>query len=208
MKSTAPMYTHAGDEDAYVARMALLKAGDLAIVTGDNSGPGTAPDDNLAHHIATLRGNGIHVVGYVHISYGQRPFGDVIEDIATWRRWYGVTAPFIDEWPVRFGIGELNLMWCIARGYSGKGSPDKPILVVNPGVPWDSKGVPLPGVLVVAHEDDIFPHGVIPKPWEVAMIHSSSAVQADTGNLAANGWQWGWVTSDGLDGNPWDDVSE
>lgn len=205
MRSMCPLYTYSRDMSTWAARIALLNAGDIAIVVGENSGPGPF-DLALAAHIHELEAKGVLVFGYVHVSYGARPLGEVLEDITDWRVDYGVKRVFLDEWS-NVHHAELGLMWGAVRGRVTEADRKAgPYLIANPGaaVTWPS--VPA-GTLVVTHEDASLPNWT-PKPWEATLVHSFAAdLAAGRAALERWGWQWGWLTSDGPDGNPWDEVA-
>lgn len=204
MRQIVPMFTWAQDHATYAARAARLNAGDIAIVTSSNNGP-TPYDPVLRGHVRDLDERGVLVFGYVPAGYGSRPFGDVLDDITAWRRSYDVRRVFFDEWAGNRDL--VGLCWGMIRGYGGSGTTDRPILVVNPGVPGITGTVP-PGTLVVTHESAQRPNTAAPHPWEAAIVHST-LFPADTRRyLAAHGWRWGFVTSDGADGNSYDEVGD
>jgi hypothetical protein len=67
------------------------------IVANPANGPGTGLDGAYASAIARAQAAGVHVMGYVHTSYGQRSASAVKADIASWKQFYGVTDIFFDE---------------------------------------------------------------------------------------------------------------
>lgn len=205
MRILCPLYTYAQDNATYDARAALLNAGDIAIVTSSNSGPDPY-DTALDAQIVELKERGVLVFGYVHVSYGDRPFGAVLADITAWRRNYAVTRIFVDEWPTH-AVHEVGLMWSLVRGFGGSGTVDRPILAINPGTPMPRLTNVPPGTLVVTHEGTtIPPTDYLPKAWEAALIHSNPEPVAARTYLVGHGWQWGHASSDGADGNPWDEA--
>ena len=105
---------------------------------------------------------------------------------------------------MHWGMRHLGAVWGATRGYAGKGTADRPILVVNPGQPL---GIVKPpdGVLVVTYEG-VQPTDRAPQPWEAAIVYSCPTPDAQRSRLATNGWSWSFVTSDGSDGNPFDGV--
>ena len=206
MKTLSPLYVWSQDLTTYAARVAELQAGDIAIVVSSRSGPGQAVDPSLMQHIADLNAKGVDVLGYIHVSYGQRTIDAVLDDIEAWHRFYGVTRLFVDEWPADWGLRYIGACWGATRGYTGKGTIAKPILVVNPGQPIELRGTLPDGVLIVTYEGFTLP-GWAPQPWEVAIVHDCADPVAVRAGLAANGWVWGFVTSDGADGNAFDGVS-
>ena len=213
MRQLKPVYTFAGDTATYARQLADLMPGDTAVVTSTDSGPGLTTDPALMQHIAELATRNVNVLGYVYTGatinatrvFGSRTVDGLLDDIVAWDHLYGVRRVFVDEWPPTWGSRHIGAMWGAVRGYAGKGSATSPILVVNPGRPLDLHVAPPAGTLVVTSE------GVNvrlwkPAPWEVALIHDSINVEADRAALVLAGWQWGFVTSDGRDGNPYDGI--
>lgn len=205
MRTACPLYTWAGSP-TYITRIAELHAGDVAIVTGDNSGPGTVVDPNLTQRIADLTAKGVDVLGYVDVAYGARRLESVLDDLAKWHGWYGVTRPFFDDWPKNWGARYIGAMWGAVRGYSGRGTPERPILTVNPGTLLALTAPPPAGTLIVEHEGSTFPTAT-PHPWSVALVWGQADPAATRAALDAAGWQFGYVTSDGADGNPYDEAT-
>ena len=92
-----PAYIWPTDDDAFRRALTGYAPG-LAIVTGDNSGPGTAISAGLAARIASLGAAGWAPIGYVRINYMQRPLLDIAADVQLWRTCYpNVTGIFFDE---------------------------------------------------------------------------------------------------------------
>jgi hypothetical protein len=204
MKTICPLYTWSGDNETYQKRINLLTPGDIAVVVSENSGP-TPFSTNLLEHVTTLKSKSILPFGYVSLNYGKRPIDEVFEDITVWRTHYGITKIFFDEFPANSGY--LGLYWNLVRGYSGKGSTEKPIVVVNPGRPLTGYLSVSPGMLVVTHENKNLPdHMYYPKHYEAAIVHSVEGdidIAEDCLNIYQ--WNWGYVTNDGKDGNPYDE---
>ena len=211
MRTLCPLFTWAGDLATYATRVAELQAGDVAVVVSSRSGPGQAVDPSLMQHIADLSGGRVDVLGYIHIDEAgrgrTRTIDAVLDDIEAWHRFYGVTRLFVDEWPADWGLRYIGAVWGATRGYSGKGTIAKPILVINPGQPLELRGTLPDGVLIVTHEGTDTVPAWSPQPWEAVIVHDSADPVATRARLAANGWAWGYVTSDGSDGNPYDEKS-
>ena len=203
MRTLAPLYTYAGDTAIYAARVVELQPGDVAVVTSGDSGP-LPVDQRLMQHIADLGARGVQVLGYVHLDepsrQQRRPVDAVLGDIATWALRYGVNRVFFDEWPASWGSRWLGAMWGACRGYTGSRGV---VCAANPGVPLHLTVPPPAGALVVTHEGPTVPSWR-PEPWEVAIVHSVTDVAQTRAQLAVAGWQWGYVTADGPDGNPFD----
>jgi hypothetical protein len=96
-----PTYIWPTDDDAFRRALTGYTPG-LAIVTGDNSGPGNVPSAGLAARIASLNAAGWAPIGYVRLDYMQRPLLDVAADVELWRTWYpNVAGIFFDECPTQ-----------------------------------------------------------------------------------------------------------
>jgi len=210
MHPLTPLYTHASDSVTYEARARLLGPGDIAIVTSSQSGPSPF-DAALVGRIRDLESHGVTVLGYVHASYGARTVDELLDDIVAWHRDYAVPRVFVDEWSADWGARYLGAVWGAIRGYV-KSTPANPvILAVNPGVPLPLVNPPGTGTVVVVHENTEPPFGMTPQPWEAAIVHSTPPGQvADVWrHLELQGFQYGYVTSDGLtDSNPFDEEGD
>lgn len=208
MRQLVPLYTWAQDTATWTARLDLLTAGDIVVVAGPGSGPPKWTDPDLATRIAECQARKLHVLGYVPLGYGDYFIDDVLSDLVDWHHNHAITRIFFDEWPAEWTQRHLGALWGAVRGYAGRGSVDRPIMVVNPGVdtPMDDIEPPA-GTLIVTHESRDIPEPRRPKRWEVALVHSYPDPYIGGSHLHAQGWEWGHVTSDGADGNPWDEVA-
>lgn len=208
MKTIMPLYTWEGFTAIYAARVAQLKPGDIAVVNGANNGPGDFRTELMAAHITGMQAKNVIVMGYVHVSHGERTMDDVLDDIVCWRLWYGVTRVFVDEWPEDWGSAYIGSVWGAVRGYSGRGTLDDPILCVNPGRWIEQTLDPPAGTLVVTHEGTTYPPSLgEPAPWEAVILREQVEPVVTRWHLAKDGWAWGFVTSDGADGNGYDGLS-
>jgi len=206
LRTLMPCYTWAGDDATYDARAAQLKPGDIAIVTSTLSGP--SPFDPALHaQIVELDQADVLVFGYVACDYGERSLREILADITLWRHDYAVRRVFLDEWAADMH-NEIGLMWGAVRGYGGRGTTDRPILAVNPGITMPLLRTVPPGTLVVTHEGTAVPPPGTPQPWEAALVHSHPRPDACRVTLERDGWGWGYCTSDGLDGNPFDEPED
>lgn len=204
MRTLVPLYTWAGDSATYAARLAKLDSDDVAVVTSTNNGP-LPTNTDLMQHIAEAQAKGVTVLGYVPVNYGKRSFGDVLDDVIAWHRVYGVTRIFADEWPANWSLHHLGSLWGAIRAYVKPTPADPMILCVNPGVRHVLPNQPPYGCFVVEHEG-AQPPSFVPSPWSVALVHSLplDAVSGVKELLTLRNWKYGYVTSDGADGNPWD----
>lgn len=208
IRELVPLYTWAGDIGTWRARLDRLTAGSVVVVTGPKSGPPLARDADLAAHIDDIRTRHLLPFGYVPLGYGDRSVEEVLDDLTDWHVLHGITRVFFDEWPAGWGHRHLGALWGAVRGYTGRGSADRPILAINPGITVASLTATAPpaGTLIVTHEAATMPDRR-PQRWEVALVHSHPSPAEATDTLDTAGWQWGHVTSDGRDGNPWDQAA-
>lgn len=209
IKKVAILYIWAGNEVVWQAQLALLGPNDIAVINGSDNGPDPTMDPSLKRHIAEARARGVTVLGYVHLSYGARPIKDVEIDIMMWDN-QTIKGVFFDEWGVDvpqyvFLRTLAGVRWAVSPTIA-----DPIIMVVNPGgrmyVPYKSPNSSTYGyrALVVEYEGIGLPTYRAPNPWSVALVYQSTDVAADFVRLEALGWQYGWVTKDGADGNPYD----
>lgn len=91
-----PAYFPPGDADTWKALAGSGGNVSLAVVNPD-SGPGAQADPRFVARVAELRRAGLHVLGYVHTSYGRRPAQAVLTDVKRYRDWYRVSDVFFDE---------------------------------------------------------------------------------------------------------------
>lgn len=83
-------------DDAWSSVVDAVPPGSLVIFNPD-SGPGAAPSAHFAAQVQEATQHGVCLLGYVQTEYGQRAAGDVLTDVAHYRKWYGVTSIFFDE---------------------------------------------------------------------------------------------------------------
>ena len=99
MIALVPTYIWPTDDDAFQRALSGYAPG-VAVLTGDNSGPGAAPSPDLAQRISWLHARGWASVGYVRLDYLRRPLLDIAADVAQWRSWYpAIGGFFFDECP-------------------------------------------------------------------------------------------------------------
>lgn len=101
------------------------------VVVNPSNGPGSGRDTNYQRALRLLSHSGVILLGYVAVSYGDRPAADLRRDFRRWRRLYpGVAGLFIDETPVQ-AEAEPYLRALVAAGRSSGFGP----IVANPGIP-------------------------------------------------------------------------
>jgi len=71
--------------------------GNIDVIVNPSSGVGTSLRASYVNGIASLRGAGIGVFGYVETDYGARSISAVKSEIDTWSAWYAPDGIFLDE---------------------------------------------------------------------------------------------------------------
>ena len=104
----------------------------IAAIVNPDSGPGKRQDANYKELFRLARGSKITLVGYVTLSYGQRPLSAVKADVDSWLLFYPeVQGIFFDEQPSQAELAPFALeSFAYARTKLGGG-----LMVTNPGVP-------------------------------------------------------------------------
>lgn len=220
MKRCVPLYVWSGDAANWTRAVQALRRGDIAVVTGPASGPPSAPADvaALAPWVAALHARGVVVVGYTHWSYGNRPLDIVAEDCAQWHR-LGADGVWVDETPGQDRDGllrEVRTIHGLVRSWVPHRSTGlrKGVTAWNPGT-WDrslnSIMRALPGSLwctiECAHNDYAARAAAKRSTWperEIHLVHGCPSAGVANGVEAAMRVGYGYATSDGFDGNPWD----
>lgn len=138
MNILVPLYAWEGDTTEIDQAVDALRKGDIAVITGPQSGP---PDESEADHLLNLTNrlhrNHVTVVGYIHVTRGERPIATVLDEMLRWRQYVGVDGVFVDEAnaqsPLAYmrNIHGMARKWTHAKTDSGVG-----ISVWNPGT-WD-----------------------------------------------------------------------
>ena len=151
MVPLVPTYIWPTDDEAYKRAISGYMPG-LAIVTGDNSGPGTAMSNPLAERIQWLVDRSWQAVGYVRLDYMKRSILDITADVARWRVWYPkISGFFFDECPT-MKAGALEAASALEALAMQHGS----FCVFNPGAPVDSSWF---DVLTPLDDRDLRRHG-------------------------------------------------
>ena len=134
MVPLVPTYIWPTDDEAYKRAISGYMPG-LAIVTGDNSGPGNSQSEDLAVRIQWLVDRSWQAVGYVRLDYMKRPILDIAADVVRWRSWYpDVAGFFFDECP-NMKAGALEAASALEALAMQHGS----FCVFNPGAPVDNE---------------------------------------------------------------------
>lgn len=191
-------YTWHGDHSTWAKRLALVKPGDIVVLNPSN---GPQPDDALERAgVASLRQRirncQATALGYIHLSYGDRPYSDLFEDLRMWQE-FGVFRYFFDEAPVMTKAQERRLVGAV-QGSTHNGIK----CVFNPGTAVLNGWEPDIGNLAVTWEG---PFGEFPtrkwRSWEAAIAYG---LPEGLGRRS-DGPLWQAWTNDNLP-NPYDEV--
>jgi Spherulation-specific family 4 len=173
-------------------------------------GPGRRRDANYAKGINVLVSGGCKLAAYVYTQYGRRSLTKVERDIDNWKAWYPqVTALFLDEMSYTSG---KESYYSTLTSYAKNHGFD--FVIGNPGT------ATLPSYIgtvdtIVVYEDAGVPTSF--SSWQASygrmnfatlsysVPFSSFPSSQVTANKSSVGYQY--VTDDGPDGNPWDQLS-
>lgn len=220
MKVLIPSYRWPGlnplDDQVWESWLDLASTTGGGIVANPASGPGAAPDPGWQDLANEARRAHALVFGYVALGYGAVDPLVAVELAERYMRWYHTDGIFFDEAPSGAGrvlranderrYVSLLARWCLL-GRSGQ-KPQR--CVFNPGakVPGDwQKEYPLDrlhAVTWVLHEGPEMPADIPASPADsCAIVYAQADPQAAMAALDAQGWIWGFATSDTLP-NPFD----
>jgi Spherulation-specific family 4 len=178
----------------------------MRVILNPNSGPGSSKNKDYTNAITKLRAAGISILGYVHTSYGTRSLTTVKNEISQWYTWYQPDGIFLDE------MGLNHPYYTSVTAYA-KGLGIQ-YVVGNPGENIDiSAGNDVDTVTVF--EDSSLPTLSQFKNWYTAyppskialLSYSISALPTSFVTQAGVDFAWIYITDDGADGNPWDELS-
>lgn len=206
MKQIIPLYTWYGDTQTWDRRISTINKGDLVILDPNNGPPPSNQIATIKSYVNRIRERGGFVFGYVHTSYGARPFHEIMEDITKWAR-ISVDRIFFDEWyyteaeyqyVVWLMTGAIQQNLQATNGLIAAG----PVAIFNPGVPVKYNSVPARAVIVTYESiRSEFPTRKW-KSWEAAICYS--------GSEPVVGPEYSYVTDDTLpnplDGIQWADA--
>ncbi len=125
------------------------------------SGPGAVADTGYLRVLEDARALGIRVFGYVATGYGTR--FTVLDDIAAYQRFYGITDIFFDESPIEcLWLQSVYAPWLAAVHANGGQA------VVNPGRPPERCWADAADI-VVTFEGSFWAYAThLPPPWMAA----------------------------------------
>ena len=120
----------------------------LAIIN-PNSGPGDAVRADYVAQVKATQSRGVIVLGYIHTSYGKRPFSEVQSEVEKFHRWYRVSGIFFDE-VTNDDAGLPYYLQCKAAARAGQ---PKAVVVINPGTPVTEGYMNVADVVVTFESD-------------------------------------------------------
>lgn len=178
----------------------------LRVIMNPNSGPGNSKNTDYVNAIHQLQQAGISVLGYVHTSYGNRSQTTVKNEISKWVNWYHPDGIFLDE------MGLNHTYYTSITSYA-KGLGIQ-YVVGNPGT----------NINVSAGNDvdsvNIFEDSYLPtlstfqnwynaySPYHISLLaYSITPMPTTFITDASQHFGWIYITDDGADGNPWDELA-
>jgi hypothetical protein len=178
------------------------------VIVNVHNGPGTALDESYLAATHALRIHQVSTAGYVDTDYGRRPVADVVADVRSYLRWYGIEGVFLDQ--VSSGITELDHYeeYVLAVRAAGArfvalnpGTHPHPgyidlanLTVTFEGTWFDYRGLALPG-WVRDYPSGRFCHLVHSVPQEAFTAALQLASQRNVRSV---------FLTDGCGDNPWD----
>jgi hypothetical protein len=118
-------------------------------ILNPNSGPADAARADFAAQVKATQAQGVTVLGYIHTSYGKRPFSEVQAEITKYRRWYGVNGIFFDE----VTNDDAGLPYYLKCRTAAKAGHPNALVVDNPGTPV-TEGYMKTADIVITFEHD------------------------------------------------------
>ena len=200
MTPLVPTYIWPTDDAAFQRALTGYSPG-IAIVTGDNSGPGTFRSVTLANRIHWLGDRSWGSIGYVPLNYMKRPLLDIAADVARWRAWYPtIEGIFFDECPT-IVTGALEA----ARALESMVFNDGHTCIFNAGTSVDAEWfTTLSRSIVVTFEGPASTYAGVSAQQHARAAH---LVYGASGRIKINAG-FGSSTTDGEDTdsprNPWD----
>jgi hypothetical protein len=179
-------------------------------IVNNQNGPGPSLDPNWTKGIDVLINGGCKVAGYVYTQYGRRQIAKVEKDISNWKAWYPqITTLFLDQMSNKKGNESYySTLTSYAKshgfdfviGNPGTATVPSYIGTVDAMVIYENTGVP---TSFSSWQASYSPNDFATLSYSVSS--SSFPSSQVTANKASVAYQY--VTDDGPDGNPWDELS-
>ena len=210
MSLVVPAYFHPAVAPKLWLQLVRLAPRLRLVIVNVHNGPGAELDPCYPPVIEALREAGVRMAGYVDTDYGRRSPSEIIDDVETWLRRYGVDGVFMDQ--VSPGLADLDhYAQCVlaARSagarfvalnpgaYPHPGYVDLANLTVTFEGPWsDYRSLPLPE-WVTQFPPSRFAHLVHSVPVDIIPVGL---------DLAARRGVSGIFLTHSQGANPWDNV--
>jgi hypothetical protein len=97
VRAVVPAYFHPAVDQPAWERLAGCASQIRLVVVNPADGPGRRPDPSYLAVLPMLRESIVDVAGYVDTAYGLRDAADVLDEVARYRDWYGITGLFLDQ---------------------------------------------------------------------------------------------------------------
>lgn len=191
-----------------------------------NNGDDVGFNAPAAAGVKSAQDAGITVLGYIHTGYGKRDPQQARAKIDAVFKNYAVNGIFLDETPAecseanKWAGTQVRYYEDLADYIHQKAAPAKSVVVLNPGVtPTEDCWMKFTDILVTFEqatlanyqqkfEDRSWTQKYAPERFWHLIYSVDSAAEMETAIALARQRRAGWlyVTSDGADGNPWDEV--
>jgi hypothetical protein len=124
----------------------------IAAIINPNNGPdGGPPNQDYARGLEDLRQAGVTILGYVFTQYGDRPIGEVKQDIALYNDYYNINGIFLDE--AASSADQLDYYRDIYEYIKTKTNLD--LVILNPGTQIEQDYLARPAAdIAVIFEDN------------------------------------------------------
>jgi hypothetical protein len=190
----------------------------ITAIVNPSNGHFREQNSDYVRGLQDLMGANIKLIGYVYTQYGNRAIDEVIDDIEAWKQYYkalGVSGIFFDE--VSTNSLKLSHYSQLSSEARNRGFD---FVVLNPGITTDKAYIES-GIadVVVSYENEnnallTNPPATYNTPTQSTelslLIHTMESNNVDDLIAFAREHQFAYIyfTEDGLDGNPWDSISE
>jgi hypothetical protein len=190
----------------------------ITAIVNPSNGHFREQNSDYVKGIQDLMGANIKLIGYVYTLYGNRAIDEVIDDIEAWKQYYkalGVSGIFFDE--VSTNSLKLSHYSQLSSEARNRGFD---FVVLNPGITTDKAYIES-GIadVVVSYENENNAlltnppanYNVPTQSTELSLlIHTMESNNVNELITFAREHQFAYIyfTEDGLDGNPWDSISE
>lgn len=199
-----PLYTHPSNWGQVIS----ANVGNVIdVIINPRNGVGSAIQTSFVNGIASLRGAGIGIFGYVPTGYGTRDISAIKSEVDTWQAWYAPSGIFLDEVDNTNDANKLAYYNEIYNYIRSKGLS----VIINPGAMTTESYMSRSDVACIFESS---PPNPIPYPtWAqpaklCALSFNTSRDQMISFVAETKGrFRYIYATSDTL-GNPWDNLPD